>query len=65
LRRAKNKFPGRQDVYISKRWGFTKLFKKEYLKLKETGKLIMDGANVKVLNEHGPLARLPMFKNNA
>merc|ERR1712062_400472 len=30
LRRTKFKFPGRQKIYISKKWGFTKWDREEY-----------------------------------
>merc|ERR1711931_446605 len=30
LRRSKFKFPGRQKIYISKKWGFTKFERDEY-----------------------------------
>ena len=35
LRRARYKFPGRQKIIISKKWGFTNVNKEDYLKLKE------------------------------
>lgn len=47
LRRSMYKFPGRQRVIVSKKWGFTKYQKAEYLKLKAEGKLIPDGSYVK------------------
>ncbi|KOB52294.1 Ribosomal protein L10 [Operophtera brumata] len=56
LRRAKFKFPGRQKIYISKRWGFTKYDREEYEKLRDDGRLTNDGCNVKYQREHGPLA---------
>ena len=34
LRRARCKFPGRQKIIVSKRWGFTNVNKEDYLKLK-------------------------------
>lgn len=34
LRRARYKFPGRQKIIISKKWGFTNVNKEEYPKLK-------------------------------
>jgi len=53
LRRAKFKFPGRQKVVVSKKWGFTPYAKAEYSKLKEEGKLIPDGCYVKVIKPKG------------
>ena len=62
LRRAKMKFPGRQTIAVSKRFGFTKHFKSHYHKLQKEGKVIPDGINVKVITNHGPLSRLSIFK---
>lgn len=56
LRRAKFKFPGRQKIYISKKFGFTKYDREEYEDLKEQGRLAPDGCNVQYRPEHGPLA---------
>ena len=55
LRRSKFKFPGRQFIVVSKKWGFTKWSREEYEKLRSEGKLIPDGVNVKYFNERGPL----------
>jgi large subunit ribosomal protein L10e len=55
LRRAKFKFPGRQKIYISKKWGFTKYDRENYEALKTAGRLAPDGCNVRYLPEHGPL----------
>merc|ERR1711948_86925 len=56
LRRTKFKFPGRQKIYISKKWGFTKWDRTVYDDMKAKGRLINDGANVKYMPEHGPLS---------
>lgn len=40
LRRARYKFPGRQKIIVSKKWGFTNVAKGEYLKLKEDKKVL-------------------------
>ncbi|XP_023320948.1 60S ribosomal protein L10 [Eurytemora carolleeae] len=56
LRRSKFKFPGRQKIYISKKWGFTKWDRCDYDQMKADGRIINDGVNVKYLPEHGPLA---------
>ena len=34
LRRARYKFPGRQKIIVSRKWGFTNVNREEYLKLK-------------------------------
>jgi large subunit ribosomal protein L10e len=56
LRRAKFKFPGRQKIFVSKKWGFTKWERGDYERLKDEGRLARDGWNVKYRPEHGPLA---------
>ena len=55
LRRAKYKFPGQQKIIVSKKWGFTKLSREEYVQQRQEGKLQPDGCYVKYLREHGPL----------
>lgn len=55
LRRAKFKFPGRQKVFVSSKFGFTKYSKEEYARLQEEGRLVADGLNVQYDNWHGPL----------
>ncbi|OMH79743.1 60S ribosomal protein L10 [Zancudomyces culisetae] len=55
LRRAKYKFPGRQKLIISKKWGFTKLSREDYIEARSAGKLQPDGCHVKYLDERGPL----------
>lgn len=56
LRRAKFKYPGRQKIYVSKKFGFTKYERDEYEDLKEQNRLAHDGCNVQYRPEHGPLA---------
>jgi len=55
LRRASYKFPGRQKVMISKKWGFTKFTKEQYLKLKAEDRVLPDGSHVKIVSNHGPV----------
>jgi len=57
LRRAKYKFPGRQKIVVSKKWGFTKLSREEYMDKRHNGLLQPDGAYVKYLSHHGPLSK--------
>ena len=40
LRRARYKFPGRQKIIISKKWGFTNVNREQYLKLKEDKRVL-------------------------
>jgi large subunit ribosomal protein L10e len=56
LRRSKFKFPGRQKVIVSNNWGFTKLFRDDYVQFEQEGRLLKDGSNTKVLNNHGLMA---------
>jgi len=53
LRRAKFKFPGRQNVAVSDKWGFTSITHKQYAMLKIQDRLINRGNHVKVRNGHG------------
>merc|ERR1712244_132826 len=56
LRRAKFKYPGRQKIVVSKKWGFTKWPREDYEKMRADGILIPDGVNVQYKPEKGPLA---------
>jgi large subunit ribosomal protein L10e len=58
LRRSMFKFPGRQKIATSIKFGFTKYTKIEYAALEKSGKIQPDGVNVKVITNHGPLSRL-------
>jgi large subunit ribosomal protein L10e len=62
LKRAKFKFPGRQKVIESKYWGFTKILKTDFLKLKEEKKLQFQGSHVKLVGEKGKLLDLKRKK---
>jgi large subunit ribosomal protein L10e len=53
LRRAKFKFPGKQRVIVSKRWGFTPFQREEYENLKAEDKIVPDGAYCKVIRNRG------------
>ena len=57
-RRAKFKFAGRQKIFVSKRFGFTKFTKEDYAQWKKVGRLIPDGIGVQWLSSRGPLSRL-------
>lgn len=48
LRRARYKFPGRQKIIVSKKWGFTSLDRPDYEALKRDKQVINDGAYVQV-----------------
>ncbi|KAL9701756.1 hypothetical protein quinque_005197 [Culex quinquefasciatus] len=57
LLRAKFKFPGRQKIFISKKWGFTKYDRYQYQVYWDEGRLVNDGCGVKFFNDHGPLKK--------
>ncbi|CAN1259757.1 60S ribosomal protein L10 [Linum perenne] len=48
LRRAKFKFPGRQKIIVSRKWGFTKFNRADYVKLKQENRIQPDGVSAKV-----------------
>eukprot|EP00069_Balaena_mysticetus_P008726 bmy_06042T0 len=55
LRRAKFKFPGRQKIRISKKWGFTKFNSDEFENMVAEKRRIPDGCGVKYIPNRGPL----------
>ncbi|CAG0889681.1 unnamed protein product [Cyprideis torosa] len=55
FRRAKFKFPGRQQILISEKWGFTKWQRGDFQEMKENGRITNDGCNVQYHPDHGPL----------
>ncbi|RYG45494.1 50S ribosomal protein L16, partial [archaeon] len=55
LRRAKFKFPGRQKVLLSRKWGFTKYNRDQFEEMLATGLLKVDGTHVQYTPNHGPL----------
>merc|ERR1712142_1333734 len=56
LRRAKFKFPGRQKLFVSKKWGFTKWDRGQYEEWLAAGLLIPDGVSCQYKPNKGPLA---------
>eukprot|EP01017_Pseudomicrothorax_dubius_P030383 TRINITY_DN3790_c0_g1_i2.p1 TRINITY_DN3790_c0_g1~~TRINITY_DN3790_c0_g1_i2.p1 ORF type:complete len:258 (+),score=87.85 TRINITY_DN3790_c0_g1_i2:70-774(+) len=58
LRRAKNKFSGRQRVVVSRKVGFSQLSHEEVEKLQEEGRLETKGDHAKEIRKHGPLDRI-------
>merc|ERR1711978_793943 len=57
LRRAKFKFPGRQKIYVSSKWGFTKFEKEDYPQMRADNRLIPDGVGVQYVPNHGTLQK--------
>lgn len=63
LRRAAFKFPGRQKVFSSNKWGFTPFTREEYKKWQAEGRIVSDGVSAKWLAKKGPLANtFPLAK---
>ena len=63
LRRACFKFSGRQTVFVSKKFGFTKIFHKDWKHMQTEGKILADGVTIQIQKEKGPLSRLAIFKD--
>jgi len=55
LRRAKYKYPGRQNIVVSNTWGFTPFTKEQYLRYQDQGRLIYKGVHVELKKPVGPL----------
>merc|ERR1711964_483143 len=64
LRRSKMKFPGRQKIYRSKKWGFTKFDTQHFATLLKEGKVYPDGNNCQYMGARvlWPLGRLSKCK---
>lgn len=54
LRRSKFKFPGRQYIVVSKKWGFTKWDTGDYEAMRADGRLKPDGFYCKYRPNRGP-----------
>ena len=61
FRRSKMKFPGRQKIAISQKWGFTKWNREVFEEMRQSGILRPDGVSVQYFPNHGPLA---LWKKN-
>ncbi len=63
LRRATMKFPGRQKVLDSDKWGFTPFKREEYNDLKAAGTAYPDGNIAKYISKRGALNKRygPLF----
>ena len=57
MRRTKFKFPGRQCIVVSKKWGFTRFQRDEYKQLRAEGKIKATGNIAFYVNNHGPLQK--------
>merc|ERR1712166_1184417 len=56
LRRAKYKIAGRQKIHTSRKWGFTKDLKADFIEGRKSGRIIKDGIGCQYDNGHGPLS---------
>lgn len=65
LRRGKHKLPGRQNIVISCKVGFTHYTKEEIEVFKAESRLVNQGNHVSVERSHGPLANSMLFKEVA
>lgn len=55
LRRAKNKFPGKQSIQVSSKFGFTNLSTDEFNELKDKNRVIVKGASFWIVKEKGSI----------
>ena len=55
LRRAKYKFPGRQKIVVSRKWGFTQFPREQFEEMAASGKYFEDGCYMQVVPTNGPL----------
>lgn len=60
LRRAKFKFPGRQKVVVSRKWGFTDVDREMYKQLRKDGRINPMGVQGKIIDTRGPLDKRPV-----
>lgn len=44
------------QIVTSRKWGFTKWDRDDYLRMRTEGKLISDGVSVQYKPDHGPIA---------
>merc|ERR1712110_1203554 len=56
LRRAKYKIAGRQKIFTSCKWGFTKDLKADFAEGRKSGRIIKAGIGCQYDNGHGPLS---------
>lgn len=43
------------QIYVSRKWGFTKWDRENYEEMRQDGRLEPDGVNVQYRPDHGPL----------
>jgi len=62
LRRSSAKFPGRQKIVVSNKWGFTPYPREEFLKMRQEGRIVPDGNSYKIRREKGKLNESTVIK---
>jgi Ribosomal protein L16/L10E len=67
LRRARYKFPGRQKIIVSKKWGFTNVNKEEYQRLKAEKRVLQCVPMTMIIRRCADviLGTVPMFSTFA
>ncbi|KAI7851555.1 60S ribosomal protein L10-A [Circinella umbellata] len=55
LRRSKYKFPGKQKIVVSRKWGFTDLTQEDFIKARREGTVHHDGNHIKYVPNKGTL----------
>ena len=55
LRRAKYKFPGRQKIIISRKFGFTSVDRVDWSKMRKEKRLIPCGNHVQIIGKKGSM----------
>ena len=55
MRRCKYKFPGRQQIVVDNKWGFTEFTHPQYKALQEQGMMYNQGVHAKIVRPHGPI----------
>merc|ERR1712193_471177 len=64
LRRSKMKFPGRQKIYRSKNFGFTKFRTEDFAEHFREGRIYADGNNCQYKGNKGPLNQWKSIRAN-
>jgi len=62
LRRSRYKFPGSQKIIVSKKWGFTKLDRADFVQARSEGKILNDGSGIQILKQKGSLTERRLGK---
>ena len=65
LARSKFKFSGRQTIFVSRKFGFTKHVMSDFYRLQKAGQIQSDGVTVNTLRPHGPLTNLKKWMDRA